>query len=234
MIKQDLDKMLFIDIETVGIEKDYETLLEKRPLLAHSFSKYLDYFQKRFPEMGEHVTSDFVFYDKSALFPEFGRIACFSFGLIKDGEFVVNSYADTNEVDIIRKIKKVLERAETLGMYLVGHNIKKFDVPYIANRMVINDIEPPKILPDDSVKPWETRLIDTKEIWQRSNYSALASLDLICISLGIDSTKNGEVFGSNLHDFYWKGSESIPAIKEYCEKDVLAVYQIINKLKSLK
>lgn len=234
MIKVDLDKMLFIDIETVGIEKDFQTLTGKRPMLAYTFSKYLDWFQGRFPELGGDKDVEFMFKDKSALFPEFGRIVCFSFGLFKDGQFVVNSYADTDESDILRKAKKVLERAEELNMFLVGHNIKKFDVPYIANRMVINDIDPPKILPDDSVKPWETRLIDTKEVWQRNNYSALASLDLVCVCLGIDSPKNGEVFGSNLHDYYWSNTQPQKEIKEYCEKDVLAVYHIINKLKSLK
>lgn len=233
MIKHDLSKMLFIDIETAGLEKDFNSLSEKQPRVADVFLKSIDWFGERFRDLNGLTDPHEVFAKKSALIPEFSRIVCFSFGLMKDGEFVVNSYYGQNESDILKKAKKVLERATELDLFLIGHNIEKFDVPYLATRMVINSIEPPKILPDESVKPWETKLIDTKKIWQRNNYSALSSLELICSVLDIDSPKEGDVTGANLHENFWY-KNNLTEIKEYCEKDVKALFDIVSKLKSLK
>ena len=50
MINIPLEKLLFIDIETVGIESNWETLKTNRPELSSMFASYLDWFHKRFPE----------------------------------------------------------------------------------------------------------------------------------------------------------------------------------------
>ena len=71
MIKIPLTKILFLDIETVGIEKDYDTCLEKRPELAKQFDKYYDWFLKRFPEDKEIEVDqkNIVFASRTALVP---------------------------------------------------------------------------------------------------------------------------------------------------------------------
>ena len=39
-----------MDIESVGIEKDYDTCVINRPEVAKQFINYYDWFLKRFPE----------------------------------------------------------------------------------------------------------------------------------------------------------------------------------------
>jgi len=68
MINVPLDKILFIDIETVGIEADYPTLEKKNPKLAELFSNYESWFKKRFPEDAD-VTLDQLFQTRTALVP---------------------------------------------------------------------------------------------------------------------------------------------------------------------
>jgi DNA polymerase elongation subunit (family B) len=234
MIKKQLDKMLFIDIETAGGYKDLETLKKENPTLATIFSRYQYWFKDRFSDI-ENSDEETVYLKKSALIPEFGRIVCVSFGLMKDSEFKVSSYYGYNEKDILVKLQKLLKRAEELDMFLVGHNIEKFDAHYISTRMVINGIEPPKILPDENSKPWETKLLDTKKIWQRSQYNSLSSLDLLCTVLDVDSPKVGEVVGDMVHENFWKYTDySMQEIVEYCERDVVAVRDIVVKLQNLK
>jgi hypothetical protein len=50
MINIPLTKLLFLDIETVGIQPEWESLEKNRPELAFQFRNYFDWFQKRFPE----------------------------------------------------------------------------------------------------------------------------------------------------------------------------------------
>ena len=50
MIKTPINKILFLDIETVGLEKNYDDLRANHPRIADQFDKYFDWFLKRFPE----------------------------------------------------------------------------------------------------------------------------------------------------------------------------------------
>lgn len=232
MIKQEIDKILFIDIETAGCEYDLDSLEKANPKLSEAFKSYKPYLLNRFPDVSEESIEN-IFKSKSALLPEFGRVICFSFGLIKDGDLLINSFYGTNEKEILTKAKKVFERAIALDMHLAGHNIEKFDLPYIATRMIINGIEPPSNIPDESTKPWETKIIDTKKIWQRNNYHGLSSLELVCTVLGFDSPKEGDVKGETVHDDFYVRNK-YEEIKTYCETDVRALFYIILNLKSLK
>jgi hypothetical protein len=92
---------------------------------------------------------------------------------------------------------------------------------------------PPSILPSYDTKPWEIKAIDTKEIWQYGAYTSIGSLDLLCSTIGIQTPKDGEVSGENVHNEYWN-KQNLKGISEYCEKDVDVLIKIINKLKDLK
>jgi len=103
----------------------------------------------------------------------------------------------------------------------------------LAKRMIINGLMPPSILPSYDTKPWEIKAIDTKEIWQYGSYTSIGSLDLLCSCLDIPTPKDGEVTGNKVHDYYWN-QNGLSKITEYCERDVLVLIDVINKLKSLK
>ena len=47
MINIPLTKILFLDIETVGIQPDWDSLELNRPELAYQFRNYHDWFQKQ-------------------------------------------------------------------------------------------------------------------------------------------------------------------------------------------
>ena len=48
MIQVPLTKLLFFDIETVGLYKDYNGLEQNHPALTKQFHNYFDWFQKDF------------------------------------------------------------------------------------------------------------------------------------------------------------------------------------------
>lgn len=236
MITIPTHKILFLDIETVGLEKNYDDLATKHPRMADQFDKYFDWFLKRFPEDKEIAVDqkNIVFATRAALVPEFAKIVTVSVAFVTEsGDIKRQTFAGDDEHKLLRDVQVLLDRTGKLDFWLCGHNLKNFDIPMLAKRMLIQNILPPSILPAFNTKPWEIRAIDTKEVWQFGAYTAIGSLDLLCASMDVPSPKEGEVVGSKVHDAYWnKGM--LKEIAEYCERDVQVLVDVILKLKSLK
>jgi hypothetical protein len=233
MINIPITKILFLDIETVGGCPDYDSCQKFSPSVAEQFEKYFDWFLKRFPEDND-LTKDEVFTKRAALVPEFAKIVCVSVAFVLDnGETKKQSFFGEDEKKLLKEVRTLLDRCEKLGFYLCGHNLKNFDIPMLAKRMIINGIRPSKILPSYDTKPWEIKAIDTKEIWQYGSYTSIGSLDLLCSCLDIPTPKDGEITGANVHKAYWE-EQKIKEITEYCEKDVDVLIEAIMKLKSLE
>jgi predicted PolB exonuclease-like 3'-5' exonuclease len=233
MINIPITKILFLDIETVGGCPDLESCERFSPEIAEQFNKYFDWFLKRFPEDNE-LPKDEVFKKRSALVPEFAKIICVSMAFVmENGEVKKQTFSGDNEKELLIQVRSLLDRCHKLDFYLCGHNLKNFDIPMLAKRMIINGILPSKLLPSYDTKPWEVKAIDTKEIWQYGSYTAIGSLDLVCSTMGIPTPKDGEVTGDKVHHAYWI-EQKLPQISEYCEKDVQVLIEFIKKLKELK
>jgi predicted PolB exonuclease-like 3'-5' exonuclease len=236
MINIPITKILFLDIETVGRCPDYDSCEKFSPEIAEQFDKYFDWFQKRFPEDAsvDIDPKNFMFKRRAALVPEFAKIVCVSMAFVmENGEVKRQTFSGDDEKELLSQVRNLLDRCHKLDFYLCGHNLKNFDIPMLAKRMIINGILPSKILPSYDTKPWEVKAIDTKEIWQYGAYTSIGSLDLVCSTMGIETPKDGEVTGENVHNAYWV-EQKLTQISEYCEKDVDVLIQFIKKLKELK
>ena len=233
MINIPLSKILFLDIETVGVQPDWESLSKENEALSFQFENYFDWFQKRFPEDANKPVGE-MFVNRAALVPEFARIACVSVAFVTDkGERRMQSFSNKNEKELLQEVQKLLHKVSELGFYLCGHNVKGFDIPMLAKRMIINGLLPPKILPGHDTKPWEVKAFDTKEFWQYGGYGSIASLELMCVCLGVESSKTMEVTGNKVHEAYWVNKD-IDGIVKYCEKDVSVLIDVVQKILKLK
>ena len=233
MINIPLGKLLFLDIETVGVKPDWDTLVKETPALAYQFENYFDWFQKRFPEDADKPVGH-MFVNRAALVPEFLKIACVSVAFVTEkGETKMQSFSNPDEKVLLTEVQKLLYRVGELGFFLCGHNVKGFDIPVLAKRMIMNGLNPPKILPGHDTKPWEVKALDTKEVWQYGGYGSIASLELMCVCLGVESSKTMEVTGNKVHEAYWV-KKDIEGIVKYCEKDVSVLIDVIKKLIDLK
>jgi predicted PolB exonuclease-like 3'-5' exonuclease len=239
MINIPITKILFLDIETVGISKDYDTCVKEHPRLGEQFDKYFDWFLKRFPEdqligKNENERKNLIFSTRTALVPEFAKIVCVSVAFVTDkNEVKKQTFSGDDEGEMLKDVQNLLNRCGKLDFHLCGHNLKNFDIPMIAKRMIINGLKPSSILPSYDTKPWEVKAIDTKDVWQYGAYTAIGSLDLMCSALDIPTPKGGEVTGDKVHDCYWN-KNMLKEISEYCERDVEVLIDAIIKLKALK
>jgi len=233
MIKIPITKILFLDIETVGGCKDYESCKTNNPKVAEQFIKYLDWFRKRFPEDSQ-LSLDEIFVKRTALVPEFAKIVCVSVAFVTDnGETKSQTFSDDDEKKLLKGVQKLLDRCGKLDFFLCGHNLKNFDIPMLAKRMIVNGLLPPSILPSYDTKPCEIKAIDTKEIWQYGSYTSIGSLDLMCDCMEVPSPKDGVVTGDKVHNSYWD-KNMLKEISEYCERDVQVLIDVIKKLKELE
>jgi hypothetical protein len=233
-----VEKLLFFDIESVSQYKDLYDMPEDKLKMWES---YYDSFRKKVTDesridselMTQGEIYQEVYRQTAAFFPEFGKVACVSMAFVtKSGEVRFESFYGEDEINILTETRKVFDKIEPLGFDLCGQSIKIFDIPFLGKRYFINGMKPPKLFPTHETKPWDLRVVDTKEVWQFGNNWSLGSLDLICSVLDIESPKNGDVKGDSVTNNYWEGNHE--EIKEYCERDVKALVDIITKLNNLK
>ena len=229
MIKEDINKLLFVDIETVGVSKDIPTLSTENPSLYKVWdSTGIDYFKRRYPEDID-LSGDELFIKRASLIPEFGKIICVSVGFILPSNEIKLDTFTGSEKEILTNLSTLLNRVDKLDFILCGHNIKNFDLPYIGKRMLINGIKVPNIIPSYKIKPWESRVLDTKEVWNFNSFKGLSSLELVCSCLNIDNPKDSEGNGSNMHNYYYT-INNIEKIKNYCEEDIKSTIKMIQKI----
>ena len=220
-----IDKMLFMDIETCGLVATFDKLDSG---LKSAFVDKFDWWEKRFPEHeGDHSA---MFFNRSALVAEYSKILTITFGYVKDGVPVINTVHKTKEA------RDLMDKFFDLGYYLVGHNIKGFDLPLLSKKCLSDGIRPPKFSPVYDQKPWELKVIDTNLYYKFGNNFTLSSIGLISAALGIESPKGGEVEGNNVHAFWYSSpnKKTLDKIVSYCEEDVrwlIKFMQYLNKLK---
>jgi predicted PolB exonuclease-like 3'-5' exonuclease len=214
-----LEDILFLDIETVSVESAFDNL---DPSMQILWDKKSQYFRKE-SEAAESV------YDRAAIYAEFGKIICISAGYIwgtDQRSFRLKSFFGDNEKKILEEFTVMLGKfSKNREVTLCAHNGKEFDYPFIARRMIINNLVIPSILNNAGKKPWEVKLLDTLDLWKFGDYKHYTSLDLLTTILGIPTPKD-EIDGSMVGRIYWSDHD-IKRIAIYCEKDVLAVAQVL-------
>jgi hypothetical protein len=89
----------------------------------------------------------------------------------------------------------------------------------------------PDVLNIAGKKPWELNFIDTLELWKFGEFRNYTSLALLTEILGISNPKD-ELDGSQVAEVFYTGDYD--RIARYCEKDVLAVAQVLLKLRAEK
>jgi len=219
-----LENILFLDIETVPLFKNFSELEEPAQLLWEQKTNY---------QRKDEFTPE-EFYDRAGIWAEFGKIVCISVGYFVFQGDIRNFRVTTfhgEETAILKEFKTLLETHFNKAYHLLcAHNGKEFDFPFIARRMIINRIDIPFKLNLFGKKPWEVAHLDTLELWKFGDYKTYTSLKLMTHVLGIPSPKD-DIDGSEVRDVFYK-ENNIDRIIRYCEKDTIAVAQIILRLRN--
>lgn len=74
-------------------------------------------------------------------------------------------------------------------------------------------------------------MLDTLQLWRFGDFKHYISLKLLTAVMGIDTPKD-DIDGSMVGKVYWE-EKDLERIAAYCQKDVLAVAQLLLKFKRL-
>ena len=216
-------KVLFIDIETVPEAEFWDDI---SPELQELWANKTAYRREK-----EEIAAEDFYKNNAGIWAEFGKIVCISVGFItKFDKIRVKSFFGHNEKTLLGEFADLLNQHYYSSQSLLcGHNIKEFDIPFLARRMLINQIELPNVLNLFGKKPWEVPHLDTMELWKFGDYKHFTSLSLLANILNIPTPKD-DINGSLVAEVYYK-EKNLDRIRIYCEKDVIAVAQIFRKLR---
>lgn len=219
-----LHKILFLDIETVPLNRKFEDLPVHDQIL---FEK-----KTRFQRKDSLLPSEY--YKNAGIWAEFGKIICISTVYVrkkeKDAELVLKSFYGHKEHQILQEFNTYLKQNFNSSSHLLcAHNGKEFDFPYLARRMIINQISLPEVLNLFGKKPWQIRHLDTMDLWKFGDYKHYTSLDLITSVLGI-SPYETDLMGKDVRNVYYEKND-LGRIVRHCESDATSVLRVFLRLK---
>jgi 3'-5' exonuclease len=162
--------------------------------------------------------------DKSALGPvvpphiALGKILCIGLAIGDDEPVVIR--ADDDEVAALKRLDDILEDAMRMGFVrLIGHNIREFDLRYLAQRYAILGVRGMFAIGD---KPDH---FDTMLEWT-GHYTRHVSLDWLCHAFGIPG--KGDITGADVPRLYREGR--VDEIMTYCADDVRRVRAVYKRM----
>jgi DNA polymerase elongation subunit (family B) len=223
--KVPLEKVLFLDIETVPQTYQFPDLNEETRHLFEAKTRFMQNDEKSYEQL---------YNDRAGIYAEFGKIVCISVGFVREsstGRMIrMKSFYHDDEETLLKQFKSLLDdHYNTPYHILCGHNAKEFDFPYICRRMLINGIKLPAILDIAGKKPWEISHLDTLELWKFGDYKAFTSLALLCHIFNIPTPKD-DISGADVARVYYEEND-LERIKVYCEKDVVALIQLFLRMR---
>jgi uncharacterized protein YprB with RNaseH-like and TPR domain len=221
MLQQlNLERVLFLDIETVPQHANYKDIPERLKTL----------WDKKAGFLAKNEETPKELYNRAGIYAEFGKIICISVGFIHNGEIRLKSFYSHDEKELLIEFSDLLTgffgRNDQL---LCAHNGKEFDFPYIARRLLINGFPLPHMLDIAGKKPWEIQHLDTMELWKFGDFKNFTSLNLLTAVFDIPTPKD-DIDGSMVYSVYYKDKD-LDRIKDYCQKDVVALIQLMLKYK---
>jgi len=216
-----LDKVLFLDIETVPQSPYFENL---DSVIQELWKHKLQFLKRDEAESEEDV------YHRAGIYAEFGKIICVSVGyfIYQDKQRVlkIRSFCGDDETSLLKEFSSFLSNNFNKSSHLLcAHNGKEFDFPYLCRRLLVNRLKLPGILNIAGKKPWEIQHLDTMELWRFGDYKNFTPLSLLASIFNIPSPKE-DMDGSIVWRVYWV-EKDIERIVNYCQKDVITIVRLL-------
>ena len=143
------------------------------------------------------------------------------FGIDSDGQEQSEEQALTDFLALMRSFDPEIDE-------VVGHNVIGFDLPFIFQRCLVNNIT---VKPFVNLSEFNVRgVYDTMHRWWLGSKNRVA-LDDIAWALGIPSSKTDEVEGSRVFELYQAGR--LAEIRDYNLNDVRVTRKVYERMVSV-
>jgi predicted PolB exonuclease-like 3'-5' exonuclease len=162
-----------------------------------------------------------ILHRQTSISGDFGRIFCIGYATNDEEIKVIKG----TEVEILKAWWLLAQNADIF----IGHNIMDFDLRFIFKRSIVNNIKPAvKHLNLSFARYRNFPIFDTMREWEKWNRLSFIKLDTLAKILGLQSSKDGGIDGSQLYDYYLAGK--FEEIYNYCARDVKLTREIYKKM----
>src|SRR5437016_14379985 len=142
-----------------------------------------------------------------------------AFGIDKEGN-------EQGEAQALKNFLALMSDFDLECDELVGHNIIGFDLPFIFQRCLANNMA---ARPFVNLGEYNVRgVFDTMRAWWLGDRRSRVSLDDIAWALGLESSKTADVEGSRVFDLYQAGK--LLEIREYNLNDVRVTRKVYERI----
>lgn len=213
--KQNIEDFLFFDIETAPAVPE---LIKDTPLWDaweyYCINNGIDDIEGSYLE-------------QAPLHAEFGRIACITIGIVRNDQIRIKTFSNEDEKELLEDFFDTISSFATNRTFLCGHVIVGFDIPFVMKRSMVHRILPHTLFDVAHLKPWEVTAMDTATLWKGTAFK-MSTLISLTSCLGLESPKE-DISGADVGRLFWEGE--INRIVEYCERDVVAVVNVVQALR---
>lgn len=220
--------ILFMNIKGVLLYPTLDELEKEKPELFErwkfiSKNKYGLEVDKAVQQGMEEIK----YQEKAILYPEYCKIVAITYAKLYNENGELKRYfkkiTNDDESVVIGMFMDVLHQISSDGSQstpktfptLCGHNILAHDIPFLIKRFIVNrdKLSDNKTLPYIlkralDVKPWESGVIDTVNLWKFNGFTH-GTLMLIADFMGLKKTTD-LLPHEELSQYYWRNIKSNP------------------------
>ncbi len=165
--------------------------------------------------------------NKTGLDGAFGQIVCIGFDLHDTGE--PDAIYGLDEADVLTRFNAALNAirpSDLMSTTVVGHNVASFDLRFLVQRYIVNNIRPHSLIARASqAKPWEPSVVYDTMV-QFAGVGNRISLDKLCLALGLPG--KGDITGADVWPMVQAGE--IAEVADYCKDDVRKTRAVFKRM----
>ena len=159
---------------------------------------------------------------RAALRAEFSSIL--ALGWLEGSCVTILDRKNNSEAQMLAQFWDAAANAHAEGLYLAGHYITGFDLPYMVRRSFVHGLVVPRELRPQRYRFWGHAWFDTAEAWNLGDPQSKMGLDRLAKFLGVEGKSGtGERFG----ELY--KTDRLAAL-DYLRQDVRATKAVAEKL----
>jgi len=218
---------LYLDIETLpdqregAFDKIYDTIKPPGNI------KKPESIEKWMVENGSKSAAEA--YLRTSLDGIAGEICSIAWA-INDGEIIGNCRPpDVSEAWLLKHFFDCINQETRPGegghpnLTWIGHNVIEFDLRFLKQRAIVNNVRPPFVIPADA-RHGSRPVFDTMKAW--AGWRGYVSQDALCEAFGIEG--KGEMTGADVWPAYQQSEYDV--IETYNKNDVRIVREIYERM----
>lgn len=219
-----MHKFIVLDIETIPTQRDdLKAYIAKTVTHPGNISK-AETIAKWNEESRPAAVQEAI--EKTSFDGSFGQVVCVGIA-IGDAEPV--SIASLTERELLQDVNDVLEAvnpSDYLMTSIVGHNVSAFDLRFLLQRFIVNQIKPHGLIVRAAqAKPWESEKVYDTMI-QFAGTGNRISLDKLCLALGLPG--KGDITGADVWPMVQAGK--LAEVADYCADDVRKTRSVFKRM----